>query len=77
MAHQSVKHCDHSQAISKQRKTLASNWLLEIVGSFPERPAFGDDKVSVLTRTYKHKPLRKAKWLSAITILIAPVWPDV
>ena len=77
MTQQSFKHCDHSQAISNQRKTLVSNWLLEIVGGFPERPALGDDKVGVLTRTYKHKPLRKAKWLSAITMLIAPVWPDV
>ena len=42
-------------------------------------PAFGDDKVSVLIHTYKHKPLRKFKWLSANMELNAHlmwVWYD-
>ena len=37
------------------------------------------DKLSMLKHTYQHKPLRKIKWPSAITRLIALlyVWPDV
>ena len=38
------------------------------------------DEVSILTRTYPHKPLRKIKWVSAITRLtvhFTMMWPDV
>ena len=33
----------------------------------------GDDKVSMLTHAYPHKPLRKMKWPSTITRLTAPL----